>query len=85
MIKTAPQYHISLTNLSIQYNVFKRTHHKADTLTCPNFVIFWSNSITINLYKAYTSIKRILLYGLNGVRFKEIPLHTQCKSVCKLK
>ena len=41
----------------------------------PNFSVFLQNSIKLNIYKADISIKRILLYGLNGVRFREIPLY----------
>ena len=54
----------------------RRTQHKADTLykADKDFVVFWSNSVNINLYKADNSTKRSLIYGPNGVRFREIPL-----------
>ena len=38
-------------------------------------MVFWPNSVKSNLYKAEDSIKQILIYGLIGVRFREIPLY----------
>ena len=39
--------------------------------------MFWSNSVKSNLYKADHSIQRTLIYGPNGVRFREIPLYSK--------
>ena len=57
----------------------RRTQHKADTLyrADKDFVVFWSNSVNSNLYKADNSIKRTLICGPNGVRFREIPLYKE--------
>ena len=56
----------------------RRTQHKGDTLykADKDFVVFWSNSVNINLYKVDNSTKRSLIYGPNGVRFREIPLNS---------
>ena len=62
-------------------SLLRRTDHKADSLYkadkdfAPIFLVFWSNSVKSNLYKADNSIKRTPFYGPNGVRFREIPLY----------
>ena len=45
------------------------------TQMLPLFVVFWSNPIKSNLYKADTSIKRTIFNSTNGILFGEIPLY----------
>ena len=69
-----------LSHFVIQRNLSKMGtpqsgHSKSRQRFCPKFVVFWSNSVEINLYKGDNSIKRTLIYGPNGVHFKEILLY----------